>query len=544
MTKNLILYRNVKIPLELGSKEYHDTRACEYVKKIYARQLKDSFGDADFFVYKKSVDARKSDKICFIYTVAVMPKNELSEQYISSRISGAFELVSASEPDFKNMGGKDFCEEKPVVVGFGPSGMFCAYALAKAGLKPVVIERGSCIEERTSKVNSYWQGGVLDRNCNVQFGEGGAGAFSDGKLLTRIGDPLTGFVLKTFYRHGAPKEIMYLSKPHVGTDLLFGVVRGIREEIKSLGGSIMFDSTVTGIKRDSSGRATAVTVNGSFDVECSALFLCIGHSARDTFSMLSDMDFHITPKAFSVGLRVEHLQSDISKALYGDYAEYEALERAQYTLSARNGDRGVYSFCMCPGGTVVASASDTDEIVTNGMSNFKRDGLNANSAIAVSVNTSDYGNTVEGAIDFQKKIEQAAFSLAGNDGTAPIQLLGDFLSDSKTIHEPKRIMPTYTGKTKLCQIESVFPQFISDSLKFGFGVFEKHIKGFSAADAVLTAPETRTSSPVRINRNEERLSISSANIYPCGEGAGYAGGITSAAVDGLKSAISYLNSKR
>ena len=355
---------------------------------------------------------------------------------------------------------------------------------------------------------------------------------------------MTGFVLKTFCRHGAPKEIMYLSKPHVGTDLLYGVVRGIREEIKSLGGSIIFDSAVTGIKRDSSGRATAVTVNGSYDIECSALFLCIGHSARDTFSMLSGMDFFITPKAFSVGVRVEHLQSDISKALYGKYAEYEALEKAQYTISARNGDRGVYSFCMCPGGTVVASASDTDEIVTNGMSNFKRDGLNANSAIAVSVNTSDYGNTVDGAINFQKKIEQAAFSLAGNDGTAPIQLLGDFLSDSKELHEPKRIMPTYTGKTKICRIESVFPEFITESLKFGFGVFEKHIKGFSAADAVLTAPETRTSSPVRINRNEERLSLSSANIYPCGEGAGYAGGITSAAVDGLKSAISYLNSKR
>ena len=334
------------------------------------------------------------------------------------------------------------------------------------------------------------------------------------------------------------------SAGNTDTDLLYDVVRGIREEIISLGGSIMFDSTVTDIKRDSYGRATSVTVNGSFDIECSALFLCIGHSARDTFSLLSDMDFYITPKAISAGVRIEHLQSDISEALYGKYAEYEALEKAQYTLSAKNGDRGVYSFCMCPGGTVVASASDTDEIVTNGMSNFKRDGLNANSAIAVSVNTSDYGNTVDGAINFQKRIEQAAFNLAGGDGTAPIQLLGDFLSDSKTLHEPKRIVPSYTGKTKLCNIKNVFPEFINSSLSFGFSMFERHIKGFSVSDAVLTAPETRTSSPVRINRNEDRLSLSSANIYPCGEGAGYAGGITSAAVDGLKSAIYYLNSKR
>ena len=303
----------------------------------------------------------------------------------------------------------------------------------------------------------------------------------------------------------------------------------------------MFESTVTAINKDSAGNAVSVNVNNAFDVECTSLFLCIGHSARDTFDMLTGMDFDITPKPFSVGVRIEHLQSDISKALYGSFSECEALEKAQYTLSAKNGDRGVYSFCMCPGGTVVASASDKDEIVTNGMSCYKRDGLNANSAIAVSVNTSDYGNTVKGAIDFQKKIEQTAFNLAGNDGSAPIQLLGDYLSDKKTLKEPLSVLPTYTGKTKLCNINKVFPEFINNSLKACFPVFEKQIKGFSSYNAVLTAPETRTSSPVRINRNEERVSISSGNIYPCGEGAGYAGGITSAAVDGLKSAISYMN---
>ena len=541
MTQSLILCRNVKIPVEFKSKEYHDERAMEYVKHLYVKALKARLGEASFFVYKKSVDARKPESIFFIYTIGIILQNEIPEKTIKSRLTKNFELVRSESPDFSSMSSVCSKNEKAVVVGFGPSGMFCAYALALAGFKPLVIERGADVDKRTEKVNKYWQTGMLDENSNVQFGEGGAGTFSDGKLLTRIGDPLTSFVMKTFSKHGAPKEITYLSKPHVGTDLLKDIVKGMREEIISCGGKILFESALTAIKTDSSGKAVAVTVNGNFDIECTALFLCIGHSARDTFSMLTDMDFHITPKPFSVGVRIEHLQSDISKALYGSFAECEAMEKAQYTISAKNGDRGVYSFCMCPGGTVVASASEKDEIVTNGMSNFARDGLNANSAIAVSVNTSDYGNTVNGAIDFQKKIEQTAFKLAGNDGTAPIQLLGDYLSDSKVLGEPSRIKPTYTGRTKLCDLNKVFPEFINSSLKSCFCVFEKQIKGFSTYDAVLTAPETRTSSPVRINRTEERVSLSAPNIYPCGEGAGYAGGITSAAVDGLKSAISYMN---
>lgn len=544
MTHSLILCRNVKIPVEFRSKEYHDEKAVEYVKRLYGNRVKGKLGDAEFFVYKKSVDARKIQNIVFIYTIGIILKNELDEKRIKSALTKDFEYVMSEEPDFEGMNGSMAKSEKPVVVGFGPSGLFCAYALAVAGLKPVIIERGSDVDNRTEKVNRYWETGELDINSNVQFGEGGAGTFSDGKLLTRIGDPLTSFVMKTFHRHGAPKEITYLSKPHVGTDLLKGIVKSMREEIKSYGGTVMFESALTAIKTDSMGRATAVTVNNSFDIECTSVFLCIGHSARDTFSVLRSLDMDITPKPFSVGVRIEHLQSDISNALYGDFAECEALEKAQYTLSAKNGDRGVYSFCMCPGGTVVASASDSDEIVTNGMSNYSRDGINANSAIAVSVNTSDYGNTVDGAIAFQKKIEQAAFKLAGSDGTAPIQLLGDYLNDRKTFGEPCRIMPTYTGKTKLCDINRVFPDFINDSLKACFSVFEKQIKGFSVSDAVLTAPETRTSSPVRINRNEERVSVSANNVYPCGEGAGYAGGITSAAVDGLKSAISYMNRLR
>lgn len=539
MAENLILCRNIKIPVEFKTKEYHDRCAIEKAQKLYSKTLKNKFGKADFSIYKKSVDARKIDNIFFIYTVAIVPECGISPEKISL-LSGDFEFAVNETPSFGNLPASAE-KEKPVVVGFGPSGMFCAYALAASGLAPTVIERGSEIDVRTSKVDNYWKNGELDTNTNVQFGEGGAGAFSDGKLLTRIGDPLTGFVMKTLCRHGAPKEIEYLAKPHVGTDNLKKIVKSIRNEIIRLGGNVIFDSAVTSIKTDSKGQAAAVTVNEQYDIECTSLFLCIGHSARDTFSVIKNMGMQITPKAFSVGVRVEHLQSDISKSLYGAYSDCPALEKAQYTLSANDGGRGVYSFCMCPGGIVVASASDNDEIVTNGMSYYSRDGKNSNSAIAVSINPADYGNTVDKAIEFQKNIEKNAYSIAGGDGSAPIQLLGDFLTGSKSFSEPNRILPTYTGKTKVCDVSEIFPSFVNNALKIGFSAFERKIKGFSAADAVLTAPETRTSSPVRINRTECRTAVTSSNIYPCGEGAGYAGGITSAAVDGLKSAMAYMD---
>ncbi len=538
--KKLILCRNVKIPVCFEPKEVHDRKAIGIVKSKYLNFLKKKFGDVSFFVYKKSVDARNRDKILFIYTIAVSVGQDLSETYIKKTLPRELELVTTETPCFENMvlSSKKHC---PIVAGFGPAGMFCAYALAKAGLAPVVLERGSDVDARTEKVNTYWQTGELDTETNVQFGEGGAGTFSDGKLLTRISDPLSGFVLQKLNECGAPDEILYLAKPHVGTDLLKKVVKNIREEIINLGGQVLFNSKLTGINQSSDGKVISVTVNNKYDIECSALFLCIGHSARDTFSLLMDKNINISPKPFSVGVRAEHLQSSISETLYGKYADCEALEKAQYTLSAKDGKRGVYSFCMCPGGVVVASASDKDEIVTNGMSYFKRDGMNANSAIAVSVELSDFGGTVRGAIDFQKNIEKAAFDLTGKTGAAPIQLLGDFLDGEGKLTAPSKIQPTYTGKTEVCDISKVFPAIITDTLKFGFNSFEKNIKGFADRKTVLTAPETRTSSPVRIDRTDEYLSVSSRNIYPCGEGAGYAGGITSAAVDGLKCAIAYLN---
>jgi len=331
-----------------------------------------------------------------------------------------------------------------------------------------------------------------------------------------------------------------LAKPHIGTDNLRSIVKSIRREIISLGGKVCFNACLTDIKRYSHGEVTSVIVNNNDEINCSALFLCIGHSARDTVLSLMDKGINIQPKPFSVGVRIEHLQKNIDSALYGKFASCSSLGAASYTLSSKIGGRAVYTFCMCPGGVVVASASDNGQIVTNGMSYYARDGKNANSAIAVSIDTSDYGNTVSGAIEFQENIERKAFSVAGGDGTAPIQLLGD-LFDGVSKHEPSAVEPTYTGKVALRNAADVFPKFIIDSLSLGCKSFEREISGFSDRNAVLTFPETRTSSPVRIPRNEIYLANGCLNLFPCGEGAGYAGGITSAAVDGLRAAMSFIN---
>ena len=537
MNQPLILLRDIHVALTRKSSAEHDAEALEIAQKRYRRTLSKAFGEADFFVYKKSVDARNKNKIFYIYTVSMVPREVISETNYQ-KLSPPFSVVRPYTPDFSVFCKAENKYDSPVVVGFGPAGMFCAYALAQAGLRPIIVERGSKIERRTEKVETYWKTGVLDENTNVQFGEGGAGTFSDGKLLTRISDPLCGYVLRTFRTFGAPEEIMYLAKPHIGTDKLRVVVKNLREEIVRLGGRFLFDTTLTGLIKNSDGMISAVRTSQG-NIASSALFLCVGHSARDTFSVLTQNEIMLSPKPFSVGVRVEHLQTDIDTALYGKYAGYPSLDPASYTLSAKVGSRAVYSFCMCPGGVVVASASSSEEIVTNGMSYYARNGKNANAAIAVSVAPCDYGATVEGAIAFQKQIERAAFSLAGSDAAAAIQTLGDFLSDTCT-HTAGRIQPTYTGKTAYRRLSEVFPAFVTDSLKVGFGIFEKHIAGFSAPDAVLTAPETPTSSPVRMDRTPGGTSVSAPNLYPCGEGAGFAGGITSAAVDGLKSALLYL----
>lgn len=540
MNNTLLLSRGIRVPVSFHDAAYHDQLALSAARKKYRRILQNKFGEAEFTVYKKSIDARDRENIVLLYTVAACPKTAPGSALLET-LPRAFEQTRVYEPDFSAFQCAPGNDERPVVVGFGPSGLFCAYALAKAGMAPVILERGDDVDVRTEKVQTYWTHGHLDEESNVQFGEGGAGTFSDGKLLTRISDPLCGYVLRTLRDFGAPEEICTLAKPHVGTDRLRALVKRMREEIVRLGGTVLFRTRFTGFVKDAAGRIHAVRTPGG-EIPCSALFLCIGHSARDTFEDLMKYGVVISPKPFSVGVRAEHAQADIDRALYGRFAGCETLGAAQYTLSAKKDGRAVYSFCMCPGGVVVASASRAGEIVTNGMSYYARDGRNANSAIAVSVEPADYGNTVAGAIAFQKRIETAAFSLAGADGAAPIQLLGDFLAGGGHT-EPGRVAPTYTGKTKLCNIGALFPESIRQTLAFGFGMFEKHISGFSAPDTVLTAPETRTSSPVRIERDASGAALSVSNLYPCGEGAGYAGGITSAAVDGLKSALRYLEAK-
>lgn len=530
---NLALVRNIKIKCTFDSAECLDLLAISVAKRIVKKCGISSCVDINSaFVYKKSIDARDKSEIYLVYTVAFVLIN-----VVNKKINGV-DFVDV--PDIEN----SFISNKkssipPVVVGFGPSGMFCALALAKAGLCPIIIERGADVDTRASLVEKYWKTGNLDLNTNVQFGEGGAGTFSDGKLLTRISDKLCNYVLSQFVKFGAPQEIMYLAKPHIGTDNLRTVVKNIRNEIIRLGGSVRFCETVENVNYTSSGSVDTIKLRSGETLRCSALFLCIGHSARDTIANLVDDGVFVEPKPFSVGVRIEHLQNDINEALYGDFSGAPSLGAAQYTLSRKFADRAVYSFCMCPGGVVVASASDNGQIVTNGMSYYARDGVNSNSAIAVSVNTSDYGNTVEGAVAFQESIERKAFDICDSNGAAPIQLLGDFFNGVAK-NEPSRIIPTYTGKTAVQNADNVFPSFITDNLRKGIAMFEKDISGFSVHDAVLTFPETRTSSPVRIPRDDNYLARGFSNLYPCGEGAGYAGGITSAAVDGLRAAITFL----
>lgn len=523
--------RNIRIPCTFEESLVLDNRAIDSAWKFLKSKGLVSFLDKDnSFIYKKSIDARDKSKILLVYSIAVPVISTFS-----SNIKGV-DLVKRSVPDFLTLKKPS---KRPLVVGFGPSGMFASLVLAKAGLCPIVIERGSDVDSRAKTVQHYWESGVLDENTNVQFGEGGAGTFSDGKLLTRISDELTYFVLDEFVKHGAPAEIKYLAKPHIGTDLLRDVVKSIRNEIISLGGTVLFNKRLESIQFDANNNVNCAILSDGEKIECDALFLCIGHSARDTVKSLMKNGVSVLPKAFSVGVRIEHLQSDINDAMYGSFAGACSLSQAQYTLSAKFNDRAVYSFCMCPGGTVVASASQNGQIVTNGMSNFARDGKNANSALAVSVNEQDFGATVEGAIEFQESIERKAFVLAGKNTFAPVQTVGDFLSD-KTGTEPSRIMPTYTGNVSLSSAKKVLPGFVCDNLKLGIQRFESEIKGFSCSDAVLTFPETRTSSPVRIPRTDKYNAINIKNLYPCGEGAGFAGGITSAAVDGIRAALAYL----
>ena len=485
-----------------------------------------------FNIYKRSVDARKRNDIKLVYSVAA--RFELPQNIAVPSIK-KYKISAIPNEELQIIYGKEISTARPLVVGMGPAGLFSALLLAENGYAPIIIDRGDSIADRTKKYEDFYKFGILDTESNIQFGAGGAGTFSDGKLLTRINDPKISYVLKRFCEFGAPEDILTAAKPHIGTDLLLGIVDKILLKIESLGGKVMYRTRLDGIAENADGTVLAHTSVG--DVLCSSLILATGHSARDTYKMLLDEHYMVEAKSFSVGVRIEHLRENIDKALYGDMAGHPKLGKGEYHLSDTAGERGVYTFCMCPGGEIVAAASEEGGVVVNGMSRHARDGKNSNSAIAVSVRQTDYDGTPMGAIDFQRSIERKAFLAGGSDYSAPIQTVGDFL-DSKTGSEPTDVIPTYrNGRVTVSDMNGVLPSFICDGLKRGISSFEKKLQGFSASSAILSGVETRMSAPVRILRNEELVAIGKKCVYPCGEGAGYAGGITSAAIDGIRVAL-------
>ena len=485
-----------------------------------------------FGVYKRSVDARKKSDIRLVYSVAAkfdsprsafLPKSN-GKYRISVLEDGELEIVYGSAP----------MSAPPLVVGMGPAGLFGALLLAENGYAPIIIDRGDCVAERSKKYETFCKLGILDTESNIQFGAGGAGTFSDGKLLTRVNDVKVGYVLRRLCDFGAPEEILTAAKPHVGTDLLLGIVDGILKRIEELGGRVLYRTRLDGIHHLPDGNISVSTTRG--EIVCSSVLLAIGHSSRDTYKMLFENGYAIQAKPFSVGVRIEHLRSRIDEALYGDMAGHEKLGKGEYHLSDTTSGRGVYTFCMCPGGEVVAAASEEGGVVVNGMSRNARNGRNSNSAVAVSVFTSDYDGTPMGAIEFQRNIERAAFREGGKEYCAPIQTVGSFLGTGA--NKIGAVLPTYRdGKVREASVDRVLPSFVCDELRRGIVSFERKLSGFSTPDAILTAAETRTSAPVRILRTEELCALGKERIYPCGEGAGYAGGITSAAIDGIRVAL-------
>lgn len=516
----MIRVRQIKVEIEKDNDDY--------IRSVCSKKLRiDTKDIVSYKISKKSIDARHKPNIFYSYVLDVEVLNE--DKILNNKRVKDISKTPIEEYIYPVMGNKEL-SNRPVVVGAGPCGLFCAYMLAKMGYNPLVIERGSNVDERVSDVEEFWNNGKLNLSSNVQFGEGGAGTFSDGKLNTLVKDKkhIQKMIFSIFVECGAPKEILYEAKPHIGTDLLRNVVKNMRNKIISMGGEFRFKTCLTNIITNNN-KISSIEVNNKEVINTNVLVLAIGHSARDTFKMLYDNKFMMEAKPFAVGIRIMHQARMINKVQYGD--KYRLLPAASYKLTYKaSNNRGVYTFCMCPGGVVVNSSSEKDKLVINGMSNYKRDSDNSNSAVIVTVNPSDFGKEPLDGVEFQRKLESLAYK-EGN-GMIPIQLYGD-LKRNVLSTEFGEVFPIFKGNYAFSNIRNILPSYVIDSLIEGIDAFDKKIKGFNRDDSIIVAVESRTSSPVKIIR-DENLESNIMGIYPAGEGAGYAGGIVSAAIDGVK----------
>lgn len=520
--------------LRLENIKIHDDLPEEDIVKEACKKYKLDYKEIEkYTIYKKSIDARNKEDIFYNYTIDV--------KYTGKKEYSNIKIVNKENFNIK-VDVKRTSTVRPVIIGAGPAGLFCALTLVKNGIKPIIIEQGKKVEDRKKDIDVFLKTGRLNPKSNVQFGEGGAGTFSDGKLTTGVNNILCRTVLNEFVNFGAPKQIMYVNKPHIGTDNLVTIIANMRNYIIENGGEFLFEDKVIDLEIEANKLKTIIYQNSAgknLKIYTDTAVFAIGHSARDTFEKLYEKGLKMEKKNFSVGVRIEHKQEMINKAQYGEKTKLK-LPPAEYKLAYHGkNDRSCYTFCMCPGGTVIASSSNFGEIVTNGMSKFARDGENANSALLVNITPEDFEGTspLEG-IYFQKDLEEKAFKLGGENYFAPIQKVGDFLENKKTTSLGE-VKPTYKPGVTFSNLQEILPTYVTETLKEGLLDFDKKIKGFANKDSILTGVETRSSSPVRIVRDDNCMSNING-IYPCGEGAGYAGGIMTAAVDGIRCAIEIL----
>ena len=524
----MIRINNIRLELNYSDKDI--------LKKASKELRVDEKAIKHISLFRRSIDARRKNDVHFLTSLDVT-LNLDENKVISKSKSNKAKITEPYEYKLNNI---IIPAQRPVIVGFGPAGMFSGLILAMVGARPIIIERGADCDTRIKDVNSFIKTGILNTSSNIQFGEGGAGTFSDGKLNTGTKDSRARKVLIEFVNHGAPEEILYNAKPHIGTDNLRYVVKNIREHIIKLGGEVYFNTEFTGYKTKDNKITSAVIKKNGYEsiIETDNIILAIGHSSRDTFKMLYNNNIIMEQKPFSVGARIEHLRENIDKSQFGKFAGNERLGSASYKLNVRTANgRGVYTFCMCPGGEVVPATSEENMVCTNGMSYFDRNADNSNSALLVGVNPEDYKSSHPLAgIEFQREIEKAAYKFGGGDYKAPVQRVGDFLKH-KISTSFGEVIPSYKRGYEFSEMDSILPDFVTNSMREAIVKMNRYLDGFSSFDALLTGAETRSSSPVRIVRDKDTLqSVSLNGLYPCGEGVGYAGGIISAAVDGIKCA--------